>query len=194
MVADGNITVGGESFQFRFANTNDPNSDPEWESKLYFFFPYELCPVWSNAQWGEKSGCEPCNNKSSFPAEVTKTIGLLGMPAMQGHPHNTNLPAEHKSWKHLFEMKQLIHLHSTTVSVVSKRQRSVLLWELEVQLNSGIPIDILNAAYSSRAEMISWSVNESINRKKINHQLLELIDYITLGFYGKRCSSFPNII
>lgn len=82
------------------------------ESKRPFFFSFfcnGLCPVWSYAQWSEKSGCEPCNNKSTFPGEVTKTIALLGMLGMQGHPHNSNLPAEHKSWrKHLSGMKQLI--------------------------------------------------------------------------------------
>ena len=77
-------TVGAESFRSSFVNMNDLKSHPEWESKLYFSFP-----VWSNAHCGDNSGCETSNNKSSFPGDGTKTIGLLGMLDGQGHPHNT---------------------------------------------------------------------------------------------------------
>lgn len=116
----GNMVAGGykqweqKSFQSRFANTNDPKSDPKWESELDYFF-FFLWALSSMIQClVDRSGCEPCNNKSSFPGEVTKTIALPGVLGMQGHPHNTNLPAAHKSCrKHLSGRKQFIqYLHS----------------------------------------------------------------------------------
>lgn len=76
----------------------------------FFFFSFSLWALSSMIQClVDRSGCEPCNNKSSFPGEVTKTIALPGVLGMQGHPHNTNLPAVHKSCrKHLSGRKQFI--------------------------------------------------------------------------------------
>lgn len=54
----------------------------------FFFSSTGPHPAWSNAQWAEKSGCELCNNSSSLPGWVTKTIALLAAhagPHQSGH-------------------------------------------------------------------------------------------------------------
>lgn len=57
----------------------------------------QRCSVRSGVQYESvlgrvnRSGREPCNNKSHLPGEDTKTIALLGMLGVQGHPQNTHI-------------------------------------------------------------------------------------------------------
>lgn len=88
-----NMVAGG--YRQREQKVSDPvfptrmmQSLIQIESASCTFLSYGLCPVWSNAHWGEKSGCESCN-KSFFPGEGTKTIAHLVMLGVQGHPLNS---------------------------------------------------------------------------------------------------------
>lgn len=56
---------------------------------LLFFSSTGPHPAWSNAQWAENSGCELCNNSSSLPGWVTKTIALLAVHAGPSSPRQS---------------------------------------------------------------------------------------------------------